>query len=306
MELVQKFLTRNPCYQKNMNPPAGDNRWEVFQKRGPLGLMLHSIGCPQPSAMVLINNWNKESYDIACVHGFIDANDGVAYQTLPWNFRGWHGGSPANDTHIGVEMCEPACIRYTGGSNFVCSDYETARAAATRTYNTAVELFARLCKQFWLDPLADGVILSHREGHARGIATNHGDPEHLWRGLGMSYTMDGFRRDVHKKMTEGVITLEMTPKELEQKIRDITGAVAYEHVQDVPSWWRGEIQQLLDADAVNGGTPREKDADDVNLTQAEAKILAVAVRFVAHETAPLLKQIDALQKEIAALKGGAA
>ena len=304
MILRQAFLTRNPCYQNNLN--RIDSRYATFQQRGPLGLMLHSIGCPQPSANVLINSWNRESFTDACVHGFIDANDGTAYQTLPWNFRGWHGGSPANDTHIGVEMCEPACIRYTDGSNFVCSDYATARAAATRTYNTAVELFARLCKQFWLDPLADGVILSHREGHARGIATNHGDPEHLWRGLGMSYTMDGFRRDVKKKLSEEVITLDMTPKELDQRIRDITGAVAYEHVKDVPSWWRGEIQQLLDADAVNGSTPREKDAEDVNLTQAEAKILAVAVRFVAHETAPLLKQIEELQKEIAALKGGAA
>lgn len=304
MILRQAFLTRNPCYQNNLN--CIDSRYATFQKRGPLGLMLHSIGCPQPSANVLINSWNRESFTDACVHGFIDANDGVAHQTLPWNFRGWHGGSPANDTHIGIEMCEPACIRYTGGSNFVCSDYATARAAATRTYNTAVELFAHLCKQFGLDPLADGVILSHREGHARGIATNHGDPEHLWRGLGMSYTMDGFRKDVKKKLSEEVITLDMTPKELEQKIRDITGAVAYEHVQDVPSWWRGEIQQLLDAAAVNGGTPREKDAEDVNLTQAEAKILAVAVRFVAHETAPLLQRIEALQKELAALKGGAA
>ena len=31
-----------------------------------------------------------------------------------------------------------------------------------------------------LDPLADGVVISHKEGHDRGIASNHGDPEHLW------------------------------------------------------------------------------------------------------------------------------
>lgn len=57
-----------------------------------------------------------------------------------------------------------------------------------------------LCEKFGLNPLADGVILSHREGHTRGIASNHGDLEYLWRGLGMSYTMDGFRRDVKAKM----------------------------------------------------------------------------------------------------------
>lgn len=72
-----------------------------------------------------------------------------------------------------------------------------------RTYQAAVELFAMLCKKFELDPMGDGVILSHAEGHKRGIASNHGDPEHLWRGLGMAYTMNGFRRDVKKAMTGG-------------------------------------------------------------------------------------------------------
>lgn len=162
--------------------------------------MLHSVGCPQPRASAFINSWNQASYDRACVHGFIDALDGTAYQTLPWDHRGWHGSGSSNATHIGVEMCEPACIKYTAGSSFTCSNMAEARACATRTYNTAVELFALLCEKFGLNPLADGVIVSHREGHARGIASNHGDPEHLWSGLGMSYTMDGFRRDVKAKM----------------------------------------------------------------------------------------------------------
>ena len=73
-------------------------------------------------------------------------------------------------------------------------------AAAERTYKAAVELFAYLCQQYGLDPLKDGVIVSHREGHARGIASNHGDPEHLWKGLGMSYTMDTFRAAVKAQM----------------------------------------------------------------------------------------------------------
>ena len=57
-----------------------------------------------------------------------------------------------------------------------------------------------LCKQYGLNPAADGVIVSYREGHGRGIASNHGDPEHLWNGLGMGYTMDGFRRAVKAAM----------------------------------------------------------------------------------------------------------
>ena len=30
--------------------------------------------------------------------------------------RGWHGGGSSNNTHIGVEMCEPGCIKYTVGA----------------------------------------------------------------------------------------------------------------------------------------------------------------------------------------------
>lgn len=187
MKLVEKIMTKNPCYT------AG-------RKITVKGLMLHSVGCSQPSAMVFINNWNSASYDRACVHGFIDANDGTVYQTLPWNHRGWHGGGDCNNTHIGVEMCEPACIKYTGGATFTCSDLATAKACAKRTYDAAVELFAMLCKQFNLNPLADGVIISHKEGHARGIASNHGDPEHLWNQLSMGYTMNTFRQAVKAAM----------------------------------------------------------------------------------------------------------
>ncbi|MBQ7718761.1 MAG: N-acetylmuramoyl-L-alanine amidase [Clostridia bacterium] len=192
MNLIKSIMTNNPCYTSG-------------RKISVKGLMLHSVGCPQPSAQAFIRNWDKSTYKSACVHGFIDANTGDVYQTLPWNHRGWHGGGSSNNTHIGVEMCEPSCIKYTGGSSFTCSDAKTARACVDRTYKSAVELFAFLCKEFGLNPLADGVIVSHKEGHARGIATNHGDPEHLWNGLNTGYTMDKFRNDVYTAMGNKVL-----------------------------------------------------------------------------------------------------
>lgn len=185
MKIIQQILTKNPCYT------AG-------KKIKVKGLMLHSVGCPQPSATVFVKNWNKESYKSACVHAFIDGNTGNVYQTLPWNHRGWHGGGSVNNTHIGVEMCEPACIKYTGGSTFKCSDITTAKAVVQRTYDTAVTLFAHLCKQYGLDPMTD--IISHSEGGKRGIASKHSDPEHLWKQLKMGYTMDTFRKAVKAAM----------------------------------------------------------------------------------------------------------
>ena len=157
--------------------------------------MLHSTGTPQPKAEVYIKNWNKPGVEKA-THGFIEPN--AVYQTLPWNYRGWHAGGNANNTHIGVEMTEPASIKYTGGSSWVDLDPKTTEAHVRATYANAVELFAKLCKEFKLDPLADGVIISHSEGHKRGIASNHGDPEHIWKKFGLS--MDLFRAAVAEAM----------------------------------------------------------------------------------------------------------
>ena len=230
MKLTKSLLTKNPCYK-------------IGKKITVKGLMLHSVGCPQPKAKVFINSWNDESYNKACVHAFIDGNDGTVYQTLPWNYRGWHCASGSkgsgNNTHIGVEMCEPDCIKYTSGSKFTCSDTAKAKAIVKRTYESAVELFAQLCEEYNLNPLADGVILSHKEGYKRGIASNHGDPEHLWNGLKMGYTMDTFRQDVKKAMSTSAgvpfqVKVANVPKGDVLNIRkspnasaEITGKLAY-------------------------------------------------------------------------------
>ena len=184
MKITETFLTKNPCYIKGQ-------KLKAIQ-----GLMLHSVGCAQPKASAFINTWNSPSYNRACVHAFIDANDGVIYQTLPWNYFGWHCGGSGNSTHIGVEMCEPDCIKYTGGTSIKVLNKEKAQSMVQKTYNSAVELFAYLCIKYNLDPLKKGVIVSHKEGHSLRIATNHGDPEHLWKGVGLNYTMDTFRKDV--------------------------------------------------------------------------------------------------------------
>lgn len=240
MELVEKFATQNPCYQ------AG-------KKIVVRGLMLHSVGCPQPSAEVFTKNSNKPESSRACVHAFIDGNSGNVIQILPWNHRGWHGGGSSNNTHIGVEMCEPACIRYTAGSSFTCSDREQALAVVKRTYASAVELFAMLCKRFDLNPLGDGVIVSHKEGNARGIASAHGDPDHLWKGLDAGCTMDGFRRDVSLAMGNAASESKTGPQAVPEagteqtecfmpgdKVRIVPGA-SYYGGKPIPDWVAGDV-----------------------------------------------------------------
>lgn len=186
MELVQQIAVNSDCYKSNKQITVQ-------------GLVIHSVGCPQPSAQVFANTWNKPGQR-ACVHAVAD-NNGLVIQCLPWNWRGWHVGGSANNTHIGVEMTEPSTIKYVGGANWVeTGDGTNTKAHVLGTYKTAVELFAYLCNEFNLDPLKDGVILSHHEAHLRGLGSNHGDVEHLWNHFGLS--MVGFRQDIYNKMKE--------------------------------------------------------------------------------------------------------
>lgn len=183
MKITQNYLVNNDCYKQN-------------KPIKPIGLMLHSVGCSQPNSSVFVKNWNRPGVS-KCVHGFIDGITGDVVNTLPYDVRGWHCGGKGNDTHLGFEMCEPDCITYVGGAKFTVQNLDRAIEITRRTYNSAVELFAMLCVEKNIDP---SNICSHSEGHAMGIASGHSDPEHLWKGLGLEYTMDMFRNDVKEAM----------------------------------------------------------------------------------------------------------
>lgn len=218
MHIIEVFTTGNKCYQ-------------VGAPLRPQGLMLHSIGTPQPSAAVLARYFDQyqPGGQSVCVHAFVQA-DGTVYQTLPWETIAWHCGGSANSTHIGVEMTEP-------GAGMT---YAEAAEQIAGTYHAAVELFAQLCEMYSLDPLADGVIIGHAEGHRRGVASNHADPEYLWSTYGMGYTMDGFRCDVAAAMAA-----KNTDTEDENMTR-------YNTIDDVPEWARGDLQRMVREGVLQG------------------------------------------------------
>ena len=221
MHIIEVFTTGNKCYQ-------------VGALLRPQGLMLHSIGTPQPSAAVLARYFDQyqPGGQSVCVHAFVQA-DGTVYQTLPWETIAWHCGGSANSTHIGVEMTEPD----------VSMPYAAAAEQITGTYHAAVELFAQLCEMYSLDPLADGVIIGHAEGHRRGVASNHADPELLWNTYGMGYTMDGFRRDVAAALAAGNTDTDEEDDDM---------ATRYNTVAELPAWAQEETQKLIDRGALLG------------------------------------------------------
>lgn len=188
MRLFESILTLNDCYK------AG-------RTITPKGIMVHSTGANNPWLKRYVpddgqlgynqynNHWNMSGVG-ACVHGFIGkmADGTIAtYQTLPWNWRGWHSASgnkgSANNTHISFEICEDGL-----------TDATYFRAV----FNEAAELCAYLCKMYNLNPLTD--IICHSEGHTMGIASNHGDVMHWFPKHGEN--MDTFRQKVYELVNE--------------------------------------------------------------------------------------------------------
>ena len=255
MAIVTEYMTKNPCYQSGRT---------ITVK----GLMLHSVGCAQPNPRVFVKNWNSASYDRACVHGFIGEDETIitmpCLETAGKAMRAWHCGASGNNTHIGVEMCEPGNIKYTGGASFTCADLTTARSFVRKTTEQAVELFAQLCKFHGLNPMQD--IVSHAEGHALGIASNHAGPDHLWRGLGMDYNMDDFRRDVAERLEE---------------LKEDEDMVRYKRLNDIPNenGFRDIIEQLMDAGILGGdGSDKTGNNDVIDLSHDMVRNLVLEYR----------------------------
>lgn len=201
MNLHKLILTNNACYK------AG-------RTITPKGIMVHSTGANNPNLKRYVgpddgllgknqynNHWNQNMPDgrQVCVHGFIGklADGSIAtYQTLPWNYRGWHCGSGAkgsgNDTHIGFEICE---------------DGLTDAPYFSAVYKEAVELCVYLCKQF---SLTEKDIICHCEGYKLGIASNHSDVMHWFPKHGKS--MDSFRAEVKAGLASSALAEPTTPK----------------------------------------------------------------------------------------------
>lgn len=175
---------------------TGNRRYKSAEKFAPVGVVLHSIGTPQPSADVLWRYWQNDSSPYV-VHYMVD--DQKILHCMPDNYKCWHVGSPGNSKWIGIEMGEPYQIKYTSGATFTVSDLTKARAYAEATYKNAVWLIAQLCKKYGWNP--NTAIYTHHEVTAKKLSnTDHVDPQHLWDGLGLGYSLLTLRRDVAAAM----------------------------------------------------------------------------------------------------------
>lgn len=212
-------------------PAKGNNCWKAGVSQNVKGIMWHStaannpylrryvqpcLGDPHYADLIAALGKNRYGNDwcnnalpggkAVCVHAFIGllADGSVATaQIMPFGVRAWHCGGSANTGYVSFEMCED------DGAD---ADYMEA------VYQQAVAFSAYICRCYSLDPMKDGVILSHNEGGKRGIASKHTDPDNWWKGR---YTMDRARRDIAAALkTEEEINVEERYNTLTEIERD--------------------------------------------------------------------------------------
>ncbi len=264
MQIHQQFAVRNDCYPRTQAelakaPANRDSRYAQYY-RGPRGIMVHSTGANNPNLRRYVqpddgilgvnsnqNDWNRPGLEV-CVHAFLgltQAGEVAAYQILPWEYRAWHCGGDANNTHLSFEICE---------------DNLRDRAYWEKTYRLARELTAELCRKFGLDPLAPGVLVDHAEGAALGIASNHADVDHWWSRYGV--TMDDFRADVARLLEqedaaqeeeeEPSMTREEITQLVKQDLEEERDARIFRNLADVPDWAAATAQKLVERGALQG------------------------------------------------------
>ena len=184
-ELCQIMATKSPCY-KEARPMT------------PTGGVLHSTGANNPWLKRYVepddgnlgvnqyhNGVNREDHRVIA-HAYIgkDKNGNVkCYQVLPFNIACWSAGSGAKGSYnydpqgrIQVEVCE---------------DGLKDEKYFNEAFECAAEFYAYICKEF---NLSVDSICSHKEAHAKGYASNHGDPENWMCKFGKD--MDWFRGKV--------------------------------------------------------------------------------------------------------------
>lgn len=187
MDIITAYATKNDCYKK-------------AQKMTPAGIVVHSTGANNPYLKRYVdapdevgvnaygNHWNNPASVMgrsACVHSFIgyDKNKVVKVANiLPYNYCCWGVGSGSKGSY----NYSPAYIQFE-----MCEDGLTDKAYMEAVYKVAVEYCVYLCKKF---NLSVNNIVSHKEAHALGYGSNHGDPNNWWDRYGR--TMNDFRAAV--------------------------------------------------------------------------------------------------------------
>lgn len=202
MILKECYAIENNCYKAAQKMNQGK----------PDGIVVHSTGCNNKNLKRYVqpvkgqenyneiikdiglnkngNSWNqaKPGGTAICCHAFIGVNAAgkvETYQILPWPYCCWNCGKGNKGSY---NFNPTAHIQFE-----IQEDALKDEAYFNAAMKEAQELCAYLCKKF---NLKVSTIVSHKEAHDKGYASNHGDPENWLSKFGKD--MKWFRNEVQK------------------------------------------------------------------------------------------------------------
>lgn len=225
--MIECYFTDNNCMKKEKRTIT------------PVGIIVHSTGANNPNLKRYVqpsttdeeyeylidvigknknNNSHNRSGSSKSMHYYIGKTSfgGVEIvKTLPHNIACWGCGKGSNGSynyhpngHIQFEVCE---------------DDLKSEEYFNECYKKIIELCCHICEEENLSP---STIISHKEAHIKGYATNHKDIDHWFNKYGK--TMNDLRVDVEKQMLknnylefEGIITINGKQYEVEGVSREL-------------------------------------------------------------------------------------
>lgn len=183
------YATKNLCYKAKKKMPKGK----------PEGIVVHSTGANNPSLARYVNspsicgeNKYKNYYDrpdwAGCPHAVIGKDKAGlvrAAKILPYTICCWGCGSGT----IGSYNYSPAYIQFE-----ICEDALNDEEYFKSAFSKAIEFCQEMIDKYDI-PVEN--VVSHKEAHALGYASNHGDPENWLSKFGKD--MDWFRSQLRPK-----------------------------------------------------------------------------------------------------------
>lgn len=305
------MMTQSTCYRNTFNMTVKGVLWHSTGSNNPT---IRRYVQPDDNAqnrkellnIIGVNNnkndWNHVERD-AGLNGWIGklADDSVSsVQTMPWTFRPWGCSSGLKGS------CNNGWIQFE-----ICEDGLTDPIYFEQAYKEACELTAYLCMMFNIDPLGtttlNGVkvptILCHNDSYYLGLGSGHTDVLHWFPKHNKS--MADVRNDVANiiKQSKQEDVLDMTNLELVELVRKTVQeelkkeAVKYHLVEDVPIYWRSYIQELINLDVINGGTPKEVCDNDINISEGITKAVVIMMKYLDTKYRDKFSLLDKIIKE---------
>ncbi len=245
----------NPNLRRYVQPSGGDKNYSEL-----MALLGRNVNG---------NDWNHIYMDagLNCWIGKLADGSVTTVQTMPWDYapwgcyQGWNGS--CNDGWIQFEICE---------------DGLSDRAYFEKVYRESCEITAYLCKMFGIDPhgsikvgsTAVPTILCHKDSYRLGMGSDHADVLHWFPKFGKD--MAAARNDVAAILKREKEDDDMTAAEVKEIIRKENPT--YNTIDEVPSYWRDDIKELVDKGII-AGTGGGK----LGLTKSDCKAAVLAKRI---------------------------